>query len=245
MNARTAGAESWTNSINAAGISVGFTTSDSGQVVACSWDTGGNITLLPSLGGTYGVAYDVNDSGQIVGFSVTNNQREAGAIWGPDGTVRSLGALPGYSQGMPCAINSSGQVVGYSSFGPAGDGPITLWNPDGGIIRLSSSGEGFDGCADINDLGQIVARWNDGSRTHPLFYSRETGAIELSVAGVKGLLPFQINNSGAISCFGYDLQSGKSRFIVLDPIPEPSTAIGLVFGLTAVLGRRRARRLER
>ena len=65
----------------------------------------GRLTALPGLGGTDTVAYDINNSGQVVGFS-----HDAGGM--PRAFLYGDGAMKDLSAGYAAAINDSGWVVG-------------------------------------------------------------------------------------------------------------------------------------
>ena len=70
------------------------------------------MTDLGTLGGDYSIAYGINDMGQVVGESTTDNGQTHAFITGPDGVgMTDLGTLGGdYS--LAFGINDAGQVVG-------------------------------------------------------------------------------------------------------------------------------------
>jgi len=100
-----------------------------------------------------GVAYDINDVGQVVG--VAGNP----TLWS-GGNAISLGTLGGLGS-VAYGINNAGQVVGFSA-GPNGFGRAVLWNGTT-PIKLGPLPGGTDSLAsDINDVGQVVGN----STTH-------------------------------------------------------------------------------
>lgn len=119
---------------------------------------------LASLGGSSSGAMDINESGQIAGYSTNyvpgGFGNEHPVIWESDGTIRDL--LPsGYAGGRAVAINESGQVAGWL-FGSTGMTPF-VWSPGTGVRLLPTvPGEQHHGAFAINDAG-VVAGWSGRS----------------------------------------------------------------------------------
>src|SRR5688572_28390115 len=100
--------------------------------------------------GRSSVANDINERGQVVGFSDTA-RGGGGAVLGQDGLAADLGTLGGLGSGA-LGINERGQVVGFS-FTAEGVQRGFLWQ-GGQMIDLGTLG-GFVGYAyGINDQGQ-------------------------------------------------------------------------------------------
>jgi len=116
--------------------------------------------LDPLPGDTQANAEDINDMGQIVGFSSGTSTRETGVLWTIDEagevTVRSLGRLPGGTFSRATGINNLGQVVGFAD-NAAGTRSPFIWTEDGGMQDLGVPDGLLGGQAHkINDQGQIV-----------------------------------------------------------------------------------------
>jgi probable HAF family extracellular repeat protein len=88
---------------------------DSGQ--AFIWNPGGGgMQLLPMLPGAISsLGQGINDSGEVVGWSQTDDGFYQAFIWTPVGGTLDIGNLGGIYGALSFAINDSGQVTGYST----------------------------------------------------------------------------------------------------------------------------------
>jgi probable HAF family extracellular repeat protein len=110
------------NAINSLGVIVGqsdgFRTL--GHWHAVKWDASGKIKDLGVLkGGTYSVAFAVNDSDIVVGYGNIANNAPHAMIWTASAGMRDLNSLIPKTSGWTLinanAINSVGQITGYGS----------------------------------------------------------------------------------------------------------------------------------
>ena len=100
-----------------------------------------------------GFAYDINDSGHIVGaYEPTQNSMHRAFLY-VDGAVTSLGTLGG-SHSAAYAINNKGQIVGVSTTS-SNQFHAFLWE-NGVMEDLGTLGGSSSMALDINDHGQIV-----------------------------------------------------------------------------------------
>lgn len=127
-------------------------------------DRGGVIQDLGTLGGLRSEGYDINDAGEVVGWSNAAGPTDA-ALAHPflysDGVMLDLGSLGG-DAGYARALNNLGLVVGESALGGAGGSHAFLYL-DGQLVDLNTLVSGADGwelvnAYDINDAGQILGR---------------------------------------------------------------------------------------
>src|SRR5207302_8831675 len=97
---------------------------DAGQIAGWVWTSSGshpalweNSTLTdlgtPDPTRVYGEANDINNAGQIVGETFTEDHDGIGFLW-DTGTWTDLGALPNDSASWAYAINDAGQIAGSS-----------------------------------------------------------------------------------------------------------------------------------
>lgn len=128
-----------------------------------------------------GVAWDINDLGQIVGYSGDET-----FLWTAEDGKVNLGINGVNSRAY--GINNQGRIVGRGSW-PTGAGAF-LWE-DGTITSL-----GFGEAHDINDLGHVVGYtlWENG-----YLWTPEDGLITIEkLPGAGTVRPRSINNIGQV-----------------------------------------------
>jgi probable HAF family extracellular repeat protein len=159
----------------------------------------GEMTPLPTLGGTHGFAAGANNAGRIVGWAETTVEDPKNCVlpqrfqflpvvWGPsDDQIRALPLLPGDSSGAATAINDRGQIVGISGICDQAVGRFTarhavLWDK-GEVIDIGNlGGVAWHTPNAINVRGEVVGFSNfsaaDGGEYHPhAFYWTKEGGI--------------------------------------------------------------------
>ena len=112
--------------------------------------TKNTFNILGTLGGRSSLAYDINDSGQVTGFSypAPENSKEHAFIF-KDGVFTDIGAVLGSAGTLGVSINASGHVGGHASSNTSTRGAFLY---DGSFLFFEPNGF----VRDINDLGEAV-----------------------------------------------------------------------------------------
>jgi probable HAF family extracellular repeat protein len=154
------------------------------------------ITNLGSLGGTASVPVEVNNHGEVVGYSFTANNAAAHAFLYSHGRMTDLGTLGGTISGAT-SINDKGTVVGLSNIAP-GNSQVHAFVERGGNLTdlgpvIPAFAEG--GMVSINDKGDISGLSAGGfdALIHHHGMNIELG----SLAGL-GSIARDINDSGQV-----------------------------------------------
>ena len=159
-----------------------------------------DLATLPE--GSLSWAYDINDSGQIVGFSGTEDGIDNHACLWQDGTITDLGTLGG-GWSVAYGINDSGQIVG-SSDKPSDQFRACLWQ-DGTITELVMLPGPEDECSEaigINNSGQIVGWSNSLDQTYtPCLWQDGSITSLVTLGGELLSTAMDINDSGQIVGF--------------------------------------------
>ncbi|MCC7408110.1 MAG: DUF3466 family protein [Phycisphaeraceae bacterium] len=155
------GGETHARAINELGEVAGDSKDLHGYQHAFFWsETLGLVDLGTLANDMRSFGLDINDLGQVVGWSRSANLSEDRAfLWTEQDGMQDIGTLGG-TDSAACAINNLGQVVGYSY--EDGLPRAFIWSPDSGILDLNDlvvpEADYFHLAVafDINDAGQIV-----------------------------------------------------------------------------------------
>lgn len=145
---------------------------------AVLWDHG-QVREIPNLGGTtWHTPMDINDSGNVVGFSNPAGPGDAKGdfiahafLWVGGASAQDLGTLDDDPLSEAFAINARGQVVGIS-FGGAAGARAFLYQ-DGVMNDLNDLVDSDDvllSAQDINDAGVITGRLLDHETGETLMF---------------------------------------------------------------------------
>jgi probable HAF family extracellular repeat protein len=144
--------ESFGNALNRHGHVVGWSEAAAGRR-AFLWKPGEGMQDLGVLpGGVASFANDINDNGEVVGYSFAPLPRAF--VWNSVDGMQDLGALGNFSEAA--AINNRGDIIGLTGGGPF------IWTREAGMQSLQTlldpTGAGWrlDVVTAINETGQIV-----------------------------------------------------------------------------------------
>ncbi len=135
-----------------------------------------------------GIAYDINDRGQVVGV----RNRDHPVLW-ERGTMTDLGTLGG-RYGSAMGINERGQVVGYS-YDEAGESRTFLWE-DGAMIDLGTLGGQVSRAYALNERGQVVGESHTESGERHAFVWENGAMTDLGTLGGELSVAWDINGRG-------------------------------------------------
>jgi uncharacterized membrane protein len=105
--------------INSRGQVAGTFVTQAGQSTPFVWDRG-QLTLLPTLGGTGGQVTAIADNGLMVGWAAKPAGTQRAAMWDASGQVTELGPFGGEGNAFDTyasfatGVNNKGQIGGYT-----------------------------------------------------------------------------------------------------------------------------------
>jgi len=183
--------------INTTGQMVGYYDDTAGEHGFL--DTGGIFTTLDFPSAFATDAFDINDSGVIIGRYYDDNYSMHGFMY-KGGEFTSID-FPGSTQTVAAGINSAGDVVGYYYFLRSGGsgGPVGFLMSGGAFTSLYYPGSSKTMAMGINDAGVIVGAYVDFNLGvgYGFIYSGTFGKVD--VPGATGALLVRIKNNGHVT----------------------------------------------
>jgi probable HAF family extracellular repeat protein len=168
--------------------------------VSQATDAGATVTVLPNLGGGFTAAADINDVGQVVGWSIDGTATRRAFLWTETEGMKDLGTLGGTTS-EATAINAAGQIVGFSETA-AGRLHAFLWTPERGMQDLGTLGDAGSVARAINNRGEVVgytfAQIGETFRYRALLWTPEQQLVELPTLGSAVTAAVAINNAGRV-----------------------------------------------
>src|SRR5438128_5108116 len=134
------------------------------------------VTDLGTLGGTFALAFRINEGGQVVGWSTTSSGDTHAFLWRAGTGMIDLGTLVGSTGSFAWGINDQGIVVGEIDL-PSGHTRAFIWTAADGMRDLGTLG-GDDALAQgVNNKGDVVGFstvTSDGP-THGFVWTQQDG----------------------------------------------------------------------
>jgi probable HAF family extracellular repeat protein len=169
--------------------------------LAAIWREGG-LHPLPTLGGSNGQGYNVNDRGKVAGVSEIGTHDSKcpwpqvldfeATVWDADGHAHELRPLPGDTVGFALNMNNRGQVAGSTgtcdntALFPLQVGPhAVLWDNGKPIDLGSLGGAMVSTAAVVNNLGVVVGASDlpGDNAIHSFMWTKEGGMKDLGTVG--------------------------------------------------------------
>ena len=190
------------NAINVSGEVAGTASKPGPSIEAALW-TGTTATdlgaLAPLSSGSWSIAKDINDSGQVVGYWATSEGQinTAAHPWlYSNGTMTSL-PVPSDLTAPSCQageINNSGQIIGSCNTNNGGTNHPVLWQNGTVTVLGTLGGLQVTMVTAINNLGQIAGWGTTSSGAVDGFLDSNGTVTDLGT----GFRPFALNDNGVM-----------------------------------------------
>jgi probable HAF family extracellular repeat protein len=189
----------------------------------------GSIESLGTLGGSMSFGNAVNNSGTIVGKSLTGQIEwtEHAFIYTRENGMRDIGTLGG-AHSSAADISDTGIVVG-SAWRSDGVSEAFMYTDQSGMVGLGTLGGHSSTACGINTAGTVVGWWSPDGYTRRAFVWADGEMFDLNnlidpTTGWTLVEATGINDHGDIVGYGID-PDGVDRSFLLTPrnIPSPTT----------------------
>jgi probable HAF family extracellular repeat protein len=183
---------------------------------------------LGGFGGTCTLAADLNNQGQVVGFSLTADGFERAFLW-EHGSIHDLGGSLGGNNTGAFVMNDEGEAVGFANFPGDTVFHATLWKHVGKMTDLGTLGN--DPCsyatginADEQVVGASMSDCNPANASFSDFLWEDGSIVDLNALIPPGSSlhlgqTYTINDRGEIAGEGAD-GSGNDHAFLLIPCDE-------------------------
>jgi len=185
------GAQSLAWGINQNGVVVGSSSAVS-PPGPFRWENGAMIGL-GTLGGTVGSASGINDSGDIVGWSLRAGSSQKHAFLWHSGNMSEIAALSAYDRSTAEDINNSGEVVGIVRISGLDEGYVYAAESGAYLLQnLVPPGSGWSEFSPraINDAGQVVGDGTINGSRHACLMTRHPPVPALGRTGAMAMAIF-------------------------------------------------------
>lgn len=206
------------NAINSHGLIAGYQSvqvplpgipgSTISTFTATLWDgaTGSGAYLATPAFDLGSVANDLNNSGQIVGFTTDLSGKTTAMRW-ENGLTTPLPSLDSF-YGNPESINDSGEIVGIIG---SDDGSRFLAYWDSNLNPTLQGRSGGDYA--INDAGQIAGSFEFSPGNFQAGISSNGNLIAIGTVGTSSDIPLDINNQGMVVGHGVTTSNNMRAFL--------------------------------
>lgn len=183
-------------------------------------NSNGQMTDIGTLGGKSAGGVDINEQGQITGWTTTADSKQH-AFFYSNGTMTDLDPSGKFSLSFGNAINDHGQIVG-------GAGGSAFLYSNGQMINIGPLGV-LSMATDINNNGQVIGGsaldYDDAFYLNPFFYDKgvTVGLNSLLIDSTTWKVSHStaISDNGQIVAVGYNFIDGKRHGMLLTPTELP------------------------
>jgi probable HAF family extracellular repeat protein len=177
------------------------------------------------------VAYDINNTGLVVGSADGSDGESGACLWDADG-ASDLGGLSGGRWNEAREINDSGELILWGVPAGGSEKHAAYWSGEAGspVVDLGTFGGRESWAIDLNNDGLIVGWADMADSSRHAFVWDGAEMIDLGTLGGLSSTAYAINEDGIIAGAARDSQN-VMRAVIWVPVPEPSMKALLLAGL--------------